>query len=150
MNREMNDLLTGSSVGYFPAIFYAVCLGAFAWFTRADESSNHRSLDTSRSIEIVDPQNRGEVNGIVDRLYAVVGGEDRIIDSSEKREILDKFGFVNFVFDETQPLKFSLTKIGDGINFYFGSGNFDRYVGMRRLRQVEDYLETVESKKGKK
>ena len=87
---------------------------------------------------------------LVNRLYYMVAGENRIQERNEKRKALDDFGFREFIFDESEPLKFSPTKAGDGINFYMGSGNFDRYVGAIPLNQVEDYLKTVESKKGKK
>jgi len=87
---------------------------------------------------------------LVNRLYIVVAGENRIQERNEKRKALDDFGFKEFVFDEAEPLKFLPTKAGDGINFYMGSGNFDRYVGTIPLNQVEDYLKTTESRKGKK
>ena len=87
---------------------------------------------------------------LVNRLYIVVAGENRIQERDEKRKALDNFGFKDFIFDESEPLKFSPTKAGDGINFYMGSGNFDRYVGTIPLNQVEDYLKNTESKKGKK
>lgn len=84
---------------------------------------------------------------LVNRLYVVVGGENRIQEREEKRRALDDFGFKDFIFDEAEPLKFSPTKAGDGINFYMGSGNFDRYVGTIPLNRVEDYLKTVDKKK---
>ena len=95
-------------------------------------------------------QDGKRASDLTTRLYSAVAGENRIQERDEKRKTLDNFGFKEFVFDEAEPLKFSATKAGDGINFYMGSGNFDRYVGTIPLNQVEDYLKAIESKKGKK
>ena len=94
------------------------------------------------------PQNRQQgVEELVRKLYLKIAGDNRIQERDEKRKALDDLGFIEFIFDEAEPLKFSPTKAGDGINIYFGSGNFDRYVGTISLAKVEDYLKTPAKKK---
>jgi len=128
---------------YVPPVLCLLAAATLGYLRFREEPISHSRILRDK-IEITVPQDdRREKDGdnIVKRLYEFIGGEDRVIDLKERRTALDGLGFEGFVFDDSEPIKFSLTKAGDKINIHMGSGNFDRYVGTVDLERVRKYLD---------
>ena len=134
---------------YVPPVLCLLAAATLGYLRFREEPISHSRILRDK-IEITVPQDdRREKDGdnIVKRLYEFIGGEDRVIDLKERRTALDGLGFEGFVIDESEPIKFSLTKEGDRINIHMGLNNYDRYVGTMGFQKVEDYLKSKSKKR---
>lgn len=87
-----------------------------------------------------EPQRIRELNK---DLYSLVEGSDGVQSVEEKRKALRGLGFGDYNFEKAESIKFVPNEIRNEIEIYVYSKEGDRYLGVRSLVELENYLDSA-------